>query len=110
MNAYDSALHIDADASPQRLQLAASLLADRTAVVLLCGRLALRAEPERIVCEVLDPYHGERGSEARYRRLIEEAKQLLASSPISAAVRDKNHYWCVVDDYGMGTAQLWPTE
>lgn len=102
------ALRIDHDASPQRLALAATLLADRAAVVLLHGALALRPEPERIVCEVLDPLHGESGSEQRYLALVDDAKRILENSAISTAVTGKTQYWCIVDDYGMGTIQLWP--
>lgn len=108
VSAYKDALQIFVDSPKDRILLASELLRRRQAVVLIEAQLALRPEPDQMVCEVLDPRHGENGSPAHYRRLIERAEALLAKSPLHAATQIQPLKWCVVDDYGTGTTQLWP--
>jgi hypothetical protein len=77
-------------------------------VVLISDVVALRAEPAGIFCEVIDPYHGAHGSQQRYEALIANAKAALEASPLAGTVSSEQLQWLVVDDYGMGTRQLWP--
>ena len=107
MHAYEDALQLSLDSSAQRVALARSFLTSCSGVIFLEEQLALRPQADRIICEVVDPYHGEHGSDERYRRLVENAQSLLDASQLSGAVAGKKLEWCVVDDYGMGTALLW---
>jgi hypothetical protein len=108
VSAYKNALQLRTDASPQRIERAASVLDRGEEVVLIDGQLALRLESGRIMCEVIDPLFDGPKLEQRYRALVQSAQQLLSASPLSAYARTKNLEWLVVRDYGTGTTQLWP--
>jgi hypothetical protein len=108
MRAYSDALHIEPGADEKRIALARDLVTKCLGVVLISDVLALRAEPSGILCEVIDPHHGAHGSKARYEALIANAKAALEASPLASAVASERLQWLVVDDYGMGTRQLWP--
>lgn len=108
MSAYKHALRLWTDASPQRVELAASVLDRGEEVVLLDGQLALRSESGRILCEVIDPFVDGPKLEQRYHALVQSAQQLLSASPLNAYTRTKHLEWLVVQDYGTGTTQLWP--
>lgn len=108
MNAYQNALAIRTDTRGSRLELARALLDSGEEVVLLESILALRSDRHRVVCEVITRLpQSEQGAEA-FEAEIAAARALLAVSTIRTAVQAREHQWIVVDDYGMGTAQLWP--
>ncbi len=102
MSAYKDALHIAVQESDRRALLASELLSSGRGVVVLDGTLALRPEPDRILCEVIaTPV-----SLAKYRGAVEAAQALLKRSTIFKDI-SKPLSWLVVDDYGMGTVVLW---
>ena len=52
MSAYKDALHSSSAEQGPRLQLAAEVLAEGSAVVVLDGTIALRPDSDKILCEV----------------------------------------------------------
>jgi hypothetical protein len=108
MRAYSNALHIEPGADEKRIALARDIVAKRLGVVLISDVLAIRAEPSGVLCEVIDPYHGAHGTPKRYEALIANAEATLEASPLAETVAREQLKWLVVDDYGMGTRQLWP--
>jgi hypothetical protein len=108
MRAFDNALHLTASASSERADLARVLLDTREGVVVLDAFVALRPENGGITCEVIVPSHSCNGNEQRYKELIVEAQALVRASPLAGFLAAKPLRWLVVDDYGMGTVQLWP--
>jgi len=107
MNAYRQALHIEADASKARIELASSLLRRNEGVVVLSQQIALRPEPHRILCEVIEDPLASRRSPQEYESLVEAAREFLESSPLGHAVAKRKLEWVVVADTGMGTVQIW---
>ena len=108
MNAYQNALAIATDTSGSRLDLARELLKTGEEVVLLENTLALRSDGQRIICEVITRLpDGARNAEA-FEAEIAAARAVLEASTIRGAGKAREHEWIVVDDYGMGTWQLWP--
>jgi hypothetical protein len=81
--------------------LAAEILAEGRAVVVLDGCLALRADSGRILCEVIS-------SESVAPQVqVQTAKRLLQASTLGPLVDIKRCQWLLVEDYGTGTAELW---
>ena len=106
MTAYRDALALSRTDSPERTNLARSLLARGDTVVLLEGQLALRPYGDRVRCEVIDPFaHGVRTAE-RFERLIESARSLLDEFSLESALPSKQLEWMVVNDDG--SVRLWP--
>ena len=108
MSAYKHALAVSLDDSQQRIELACSLLKRGESVVLLEGRLALRTDGDRILCEVIDPYSNGVQSAKRYEELVASGIALLRQSALSTQLPADRLQWLVVTDYGTGTKQLWP--
>jgi hypothetical protein len=107
MSAYRDALHIEIDASPGRIDLAASLLRRSEGTVVLSERIALRPEPHRILCEVIVDSHDPRKSSQEYESLVDAARELLNASPLGRAISKRKLEWVVVADDGKGTVELW---
>jgi hypothetical protein len=101
MSAYKNALHLFSAEQGPRLQLAAEMLAEKRAVVVLDGALALRPDSGKILCEVISS-----GSIAPQTQ-AEEAKRLLRASTFGSFVDWDRCQWLVVEDYGTGTVELW---
>lgn len=104
MSAYKDALHISANETGGRVELAAELLSSGRGVVVLNHLLALRPVASGLVCEVMghngrNPHH--------YKAEVESAQALLANSSLASATAGKKLSWLVVEDYGMGTVELW---
>jgi hypothetical protein len=108
MSAYKDALAIDDTSSEQRLALAAEMLACGKGVVLVGGVIALRATPEAIQCEVIDPTPSERRCAEEFKVLIENAARDLAGSRLASRLPARPLQWLVVEDCGSGTVELWP--
>lgn len=102
MSAYRNCLHIASSESGQRLQLAADLLVHAKETVMIDNLLALRADPQGIICEVI------LAGSSEPRAQIETAKALLKDSSIGKYVHSLNLKWIAVEDYGTGTVQVWP--
>jgi hypothetical protein len=107
MSAYRKALQIDMDASRSRIDLAESLLRRNEGTVLLAQLIALRPEPHRIVCEVIDDSVDSRRSPEEYEQLVAAAREFLTGSPLGHAVAKRTLEWVVVADTGTGTVELW---
>ena len=101
MSAYKDALHVSSAEQGPRLQLAAEMLAEGRAVVVLDGGLALRPDSGRILCEVISS-----GSVAPQAQ-VQTAKRLLQASTLGRLVDIKHCQWLLVEDYGTGSAELW---
>lgn len=101
MSAYKDALHLSSAEVGPRLQLASALLASRQSVVVLEGRLALRPELNEILCEVIS--FGNDAPEIQ----VQSAKRLLQKSTLGGTIPNRKCRWLVVEDYGMGTTELW---
>ena len=110
MNAYQNALRIKTDTRDSRLDLARALLQSGEGAVLLEGVLALRSVGGRVICEVLSRFRDADQSDEAFVEEIAAARALLEASTIRDAVLAREHEWIVVDDYGMGVAQLWPRD
>lgn len=108
MSAYKDALAVDDQSSDQRLALAAGLLAGPEGVVLLAGMLALRPTQSGILCEVIDPVPNTHRCDEEFKVLVENAARMLAASKLGGLLPRKQLHWLVVEDYGTGTAELWP--
>lgn len=108
MDYYDHALRIDSASSAQRIALAADLLNNCEAVVLLNDSVALRPSPSEIVCEVIDPGTWQQRSSDDYRAMVAEAASILRNSALFHLLAPKSLRWLVVDNYGMGIGVLWP--
>ena len=108
MNAYQNALQITRDTRDSRLELARALLKSGEEAVLLEGILALRSVDQRIICEVITRVPSGEQTAERFEAEIAHARGVLEASTIRDAVLSRDHAWIVVDDYGMGTTQLWP--
>lgn len=102
MSAYKDALHITVEQVGSRLALAQELLATGEGVVVLNSVLALRPSGPEFLAEVIATQSGRDFAEQ-----VEAAKSLLAQSTLAASVNNHKLSWLVVDDYGMGTAELW---
>lgn len=105
MSAFRGSLGIDVDTTGQRLDLAREVL-DGGGSVLLQDRVALHSEGDEIECAVITRWISTRNPEL-FEREIEEAKELLAASTLVTHLK-KPLRWIVVDDYGMGSIQVWP--
>ena len=101
MSAYKHALHLSSAEQGPRLQLAAEVLAERRAVVVLDDALALRPDSDKILCEVISS-----GSVA-HQAQVEAAKRLLQESTLGRMMDRERCQWLVVEDYGTGTVELW---
>jgi hypothetical protein len=104
MSAYKSDLHIRANESGRRAELAAGLVSEGQGVVVIEETLALRPNGGELLCEVISRPSLD---VATYRAAVENAKALLASSSLAAATSSKKLSWLVVEDYGTGTLELW---
>ena len=104
MSAYRDALHISLAEAGPRLALAADLLAQSTAVVVLADRLALRPFDDRILCEVIS---ASAIDERTYESEVSEAEHMLSQSTLKDLLPGRPLEWLVVADYGSGTVELW---
>jgi hypothetical protein len=109
MSAYKHALVVDDASSEQRLLLAADVLNRCEGVVMLDGVVALRPTPEAILCEVIDPMPTAHRCAEEFKVLVENAELGLARSKLARLLPRKRLEWLVVEDYGTGTTELWPT-
>ena len=107
MSAYRKALQIEMDASRARIDLAESLLRRCEGTVLLAQRIALRPEPNRIVCEVIDDSLDSRRSPEEYESLVAAAREFLMDSPLGHSIAKRKLEWVVVAESGTGTVELW---
>ena len=108
MSAYKDFLHIDLDASKGRIDLATQLLRRSEGTVVLARRIALRPEPDRILCEIIEGSHDPRRSPEEYESLVKDAREYLNASPLGDAIAKRTLEWVVVADNGTGTVELWP--
>jgi len=104
MSAYKNALHVSTTETGPRAQLASELLRSGEQVVVLENVLALRAERDSILCEVIV---SPGSSPSSYSSAVASAQALLNNSTLFNAVSGKCFTWLVVDDYGTGTSVLW---
>ena len=104
MSAYKNDLHIRANESGRRAQLAAELISTGQGVVVIEETLALRPNEGELLCEVISRPCSD---VTTYKAVVENARALLASSSLVAAASSKKLSWLVVEDYGMGTLELW---
>ena len=81
--------------------MAAELVAEGRAVVVLDGIIALCPGSDNILCEVISS--GNIAPQAQ----AESAKRLLRASTLGGLVDTRRCQWLVVEDYGMGTVELW---
>jgi hypothetical protein len=109
MSAYRHALIVDEASSEQRLLLAVGVLDRCEGVVMLDGVVALRPTPDAILCEVVDPTPTAHRCAEEFKALVENAQRGLAESRLAPLLARKALQWLVVDDYGNGTVELWPT-
>jgi len=107
MSAYRDALAIDAEASAERLALAAQILAGREGVVMLDGVVALRSTRALLLCEVVDPMPSARRCEVEYEVLVENAQRALEASRLRQLLPDLPRRWSVVEVHASGTTEVW---
>jgi hypothetical protein len=107
VSAYKDALIIDDRSSDRRLALAKALLKNCRAVILLDGALALRAEPGRIVCEVIDPQPSQHRCAEEFAVLVENARRALQRSKLSSCLPARPQQWVVVEDTAGEPVEIW---
>ena len=107
MSAYKDFLHIEIDSSKGRIDLAMQLLRRSEGTVVLAKQIALRPEPDRILCEVIEGPHDPRRSPEEYASLVETAGEYLKASPLGDAIAKRTLEWVVVSDQGTRTVELW---
>jgi hypothetical protein len=107
MPAHTDALAIDAEASAERLALAAKMLAGREGAVMLEGVVALRSTHALLLCEVVDPMPSARRCAAEYEVLVENAQRALEASRLRQLLPDLPRRWSVVEVHASGTTELW---
>jgi len=107
MSACRDALAIDAEASAERLALAAQILAGREGVVMLEGAVALRSTSALLLCEVVDPMPSARRCAAEYEVLVENAQRALEASKLRQLLPDLPRRWSVVEVHASGTTEVW---
>jgi hypothetical protein len=107
--AYKDALIIDDRSSDEQLGLAESLLENCGSVILLEGKLALRAEPGRIVCEVIDPQPSQHRCAEEFAVLVENARRTLQQSKLSSCLPARPQQWVVVEDTASEPVEIWAT-
>ena len=107
MSAYKYALLIDDRSSDQRLELAKSSLRNSGSVVLLDGTLALRVEPGRIVCEVIDPQPSQHRCAEEFAVLVENARRALQLSKLNSCLPARPQQWVVVEDTAGDPVEVW---
>ena len=107
MSACRDALAIDAEASTERLALAAQILAGREGVVMLEGAVALRSTSALLLCEVVDPMPSARRCAVEYEVLVENAQRTLEASTLRQLLPDLPRRWSVVDVRASGTTEVW---
>jgi hypothetical protein len=107
MPAYRDALAIDAEASAERLALAAQVLAGREGVVMLEGVVALRPTRALLLCEVIDPMPSARRCAAEYEVMVENAQRALEASKLRYLLPDLPRRWSVVEVHASGTTEVW---
>lgn len=100
-------LLIDDSSSEQRLTLAAELLDRCTGIVILDGVATLWPSPGEIECAVTEPTGTMARCDEEYKVLLENAARALQASKLGGRLPDRPLRWVVVDDYGLGTAELW---
>jgi hypothetical protein len=103
MSAYKDALRIAFDETGPRALLAAELLSTGRGIVVLDSVPALRAEADRILCEVI----ATPSNPANYQAAVAAARSRFSSSSLSNSIAGKPLCWRVVDDYGTGIGVLW---
>ncbi len=77
-------------------------------VVMLRSVVALRATPDAIWCEVIDPTPDSHRCAEEFKVLVENAAYALAESKLAAHLPRRPLQWRVVDDRGPGAVNLWP--
>ena len=107
MSACRDALAIDAEASAERLALAAQILAGREGVVMLEGAVALRSTSALLLCEVVDPMPSARRCAVEYEVLVENAQRALDASKLRPLLPDLPRRWSVVEVHASGTTEVW---
>jgi hypothetical protein len=107
ITAYTDALFIDDRSSDQRLELAKTFLENCSSVILYDGTLALRAEPGRIVCEVIDPQPSQHRCAEEFAVLVENARRALQLSKLNSCLPGRPQQWVVVEDNAGGLVEIW---
>src|SRR5262249_25817399 len=106
MDAFQSALHIGTDEQGQRFDLALELLATKKGWVVVADTIGLIPEPDHIACEGITR-HLSSVSSSQYEHEAKTAQQILATSTLGVAIASQRLIWSVVDNYGMGRAEVW---
>ena len=94
--------------TPQRTEVARSLLENGEASVLLEDQVLMHSDGERLVCYVIDPFLDGPRSPERFENLIESGRALLSDSTLGSYAANRRLEWAVISDYGTGAVQLWP--
>ena len=101
MSAYEDALRLSSAERGSRVAAAAEMLAERKAGVVVDGTLALRADADTILREVI----WSEGAEPEER--VEAAKHLQRASTVGGVMNLERCQWIVVRDDGSGTVEVW---
>ena len=104
MSFYKNAFHIQSNDDGQRIELAKKLLSNGDGIVFVDNCFALRLIKEGLLCEVLA--HS-LNNKSQYEEMIDQAKGILTSSTLANFIANKKLIWTIVEDYGMGVADLW---
>jgi hypothetical protein len=107
MKSFRDALHISRNEKGARLQLAVELLLIRNECVVLEDTVGVCPDRGGLSCEVITRHHDAKTAAGVYEREFVLARHMYETSTLAAALKDQVLRWSVVDDYGMGRAQVW---
>lgn len=107
MLAYKDALHIDDSSTEAEIAQAIEVLVRCENVVILNDFIALRPEPKRMLCEVVDIAPLSHRCAEEFAVLLENGQLALSTSGLGGKLPNRRMEWRVVKDHAAGTVGLW---
>jgi hypothetical protein len=107
MKSFRDALQISCREEGPRLQLAVELLLMRSECVVLENTVGVCPDSRGLSCEVISRHHNVTNAAALYESEFELARQMYETSTLADALKGQVLRWSVVEDYGMGRAEVW---
>ena len=107
MKSFRDALQISCQEEGPRLQLAVELLLARGECVVLENTVGLCPDSGGLSCEVITRHHNATNAAPLYQSELELAHEMYERSTLAEALKGQALRWSVVDDYGMGHAEVW---
>ena len=107
MKSFRDALQISCREEGPRLQLAVELLLTGSECVVLENTVGFCPDSSGLSCEVITRHPDATNAVGLYENELEMARQMYQASTLAEALAGQALRWSVVDDYGMGRAEVW---